>query len=130
MTNILVVDDAVDAAELLALLFSTLGHESHVAFDGEQGVAAARRHRPHIIFLDLDMPRLDGFGAAHEIRHAPDTGNPFIVALTAKTGPGVKAQTEAAGFDFYLAKPADTNVLISLVDDLQSRTRPTPPLGD
>ena len=123
MTNILVVDDAVDSAEVLALLFEACGHETHLAFDGRQGVEAARRHAPHIIFLDLDMPVLDGFGAARAIRDAPDTDHPFIVALTAKAGVDVQRLTDAAGFDFYLKKPADTNALLALVDDLETRER-------
>ncbi len=122
MTNILVVDDAEDAAESLALLFEACGHEAHVAFDGKQGLAAAKRYVPHIIFLDLDMPVLDGFGAARAIREAPDTDHPFIVALTAKSGADLQARTQAAGFDFFLQKPANTNALLALVDNLQDRT--------
>ncbi len=123
MTNILVVDDAQDAAELLAMLFQACGHDVHVAFDGDQGVQQARRYLPHIIFLDLDMPVMDGFGAARAIRAAPDMDHAFIVALTAKVDMDVRARTSAAGFDFYLQKPADTNALLALVDDLQYRQR-------
>lgn len=118
MSNILVVDDAVDSAELLAMLFEAYGHEAHVAFDGAQGLAAAKRWLPHIIFLDLDMPVLDGFGTARAIRAAPDTDHPFIVALSAKVEPDIQARTLAAGFDFYLPKPADTHALLTLVDTL------------
>lgn len=124
MVNILVVDDAVDAAESLAFLFQACGHEANVAFDGLQGIAAAELHRPHIIFLDLDMPRLDGLGAARAIRGSATVGHPFIVALTANGDVDVQARTQAAGFDFYLRKPADTNVLLALVDDLGKRTHP------
>lgn len=53
MTTILVVDDASDAAETLALLFQTCGHETHIAFNGVDGVDAAKRYVPHIILLDL-----------------------------------------------------------------------------
>lgn len=123
MTNILVVDDAVDVAELLAMLFEACGHETHVAFDGAQGLQQAKRFMPHIIFLDLDMPVLDGFGTAKAIRAAPDTDHPFIIALTAKVGSDIQARTQAAGFDFYLQKPADTNALLALVDDLGGRER-------
>ena len=99
------------------------GHETHVAFNGVEGADAAKRYVPHIILLDLDMPLLDGFGAAREIRASPETDHPFIVALTAQSGRDVQARTEAAGFDFYLRKPADTNALLALVDDLKGRER-------
>jgi CheY-like chemotaxis protein len=126
MTNILVVDDAVDSAEVLAMLFEACGHETHLAFDGRQGVEEAKKHVPHIIFLDLDMPVMDGFGAAKAIREAPEADHPFIVALTAKAGADVQRLTDAAGFDFYLKKPADTNALLALVDDLEGRERGDP----
>lgn len=125
MARILVVDDAVDAAEALALLFQACGHEAHVAFDGQEGVAAARRHDPQIIFLDLDMPVLDGFGAARALRAWPATHGAFIVALTANSDADVQARTAEAGFDFYLHKPANTNTLLALIDDLDKRTNQT-----
>ncbi len=121
MTTILVVDDAEDAADLLVLLFEACGHLAHVAYDGKEGLAEAKRFMPHIIFLDLDMPLLDGFSAAKAIRASPDTDHPFIVALTARSGADIEAQTNAAGFDLYLQKPADTNALLALVDDLAGR---------
>ena len=123
MTNILVADDAEDAAETLALLFDAVGHESHTAFDGRQALEAAKRYAPHIIFLDLDMPVLDGYEAAKAIRNAPETDHPFIVALTGQSGPEVRRRADAAGFDFYLQKPANTHALLALVDDLQGRER-------
>ncbi len=126
MTNILVVDDSIDAAELLAMLFAACGHEAHVAFDGAQGLQQARRFAPHIIFLDLDMPILDGFGAARAIRAAPETDHPFIIALSAKVGSDIQARTSAAGFDFHFQKPADSRVLLALVDDLGRRDRARP----
>lgn len=123
MANILVVDDEIDGAESLAMLFHALGHETHVAFDGLDGLKQAKRYVPHIIFLDLDMPILDGFGAATAIRKAPDTDHPFIVALTANAGMDVHQATKDAGFDFYMRKPADTNALLALVGDLEGRAR-------
>jgi CheY-like chemotaxis protein len=124
MTNILVVDDTVDAAESLALLFDTLGHETHTAFDGEQALAAAKKYAPHIIFLDLDMPVRDGYEAARSIRRSRSTDEPFIVALTGQSGADVQRRTNAAGFDFYMQKPANTNALLALVSDLEGRDRP------
>src|SRR4051812_49004469 len=124
MTNILVVDDTVDAAETLALLFDTLGHETHTAFDGEQALAAAEKYGPHIIFLDLDMPVRDGYEAARSIRRSTCIdGGPFLVALTGQSGAEVRRRTNAAGFDFYLQKPADMDALMALVSDLEGRDR-------
>lgn len=124
MTNILVVDDTVDAAESLALLFDALGHETHTAFDGEQALAAAEKHMPHIIFLDLDMPVRDGYEAARSIRRSTSAHRPFLVALTGQSGPEIRRRADAAGFDFYMHKPARADALLALVSDLEGRDRP------
>ena len=126
MTRILVVDDLKDITETMGLLFETLGHDTQVAADGQQAVETAAAFEPEIVFMDLDMPVLNGYEAARAIRGAPLAQQPFLIALTASTGVAVEVATRACGFDFYLRKPADTNALLALVDDLSTRTRPAP----
>ena len=126
MTRILVVDDLKDITETMSLLFETLGHDTKVAADGGQAVATTSVFEPEIVFMDLDMPVLNGYEAARAIRGAPLAQQPFLIALTASTGVAVEVATRAVGFDFYLRKPADTNALLALVDDLSTRTRPAP----
>ncbi len=124
MSKILVVDDAADIAEVMALLFETLGHETMIAADGRQGVDVARTFAPAIVFMDLDMPVMNGYEAARALRAEADIlQQPFLIALTASAGVAVEVATKAVGFDFYLHKPADTNALLALVDDLSTRTR-------
>ena len=123
LTRILVVDDLKDVTETMGLLFETLGHDTQVAADGQQAVDATNAFEPEIVFMDLDMPVLNGYDAARAIRGAPLARQPFLVALTAATGAAVEVATRAVGFDFYLRKPADTNALLALVDDLSTRTR-------
>ena len=126
MTKILVVDDLKDITETMGLLFETLGHDTQIAADGRQAVDTTLAFEPDIIFLDLDMPVLNGYEAAREIRGAPLPRQPFLVALTAAHGATVEVTTRAVGFDFYLRKPADTNALLALVADLSTRTRQAP----
>ena len=126
MSRILVVDDLKDITETMGLLFETLGHETQVAANGQQAVDTAIAFHPGIIFLDLDMPVLNGYEAARAIRAASLPQQPFLIALTASTGVAVEIATRAVGFDFYLRKPADTNALLALVADLSTRTRQTP----
>ena len=123
MTRILVVDDLKGITETTSLLFEALGHDTRVAADGRQAVDATLAFEPDIIFMDLDMPVLNGYEAAREIRAAALARQPFLIALTASTGVAVEVATRACGFDFYLRKPADTNALLALVDDLSARTR-------
>jgi len=126
LTKILVVDDLKDITETMGLLFETLGHDTQIAADGRQAVDTTLAFEPDIIFLDLDMPVLNGYEAAREIRGAPLPRQPFLVALTAAHGATVEVTTRAVGFDFYLRKPADTNALLALVADLSTRTRQAP----
>lgn len=123
MARILVVDDLKDITETTSLLLETIGHETQVAADGQQAVDATLAFAPEIIFMDLDMPVLNGYEAARAIRGAALQRQPFLVAMTASTGPSVEIATRAVGFDFYLRKPADTNALLALVSDLSTRTR-------
>ena len=123
MSRILVVDDLKDITETMGLLFETLGHETAVALDGQQAVEAAAAFEPGIVFMDLDMPVLNGYEAARAIRATPLPQQPFLIALTSSTGVAVEVATRAVGFDFYLRKPADTNALLALVADLSTRTR-------
>ena len=69
MTRILVVDDLKDTTETMGLLFETLGHETRVADDGRQAVAQTTAFEPEIIFMDLDMPVLNGYEAARGYRY-------------------------------------------------------------
>ena len=127
MTKILVVDDEKDAADSLGMLFEAMGHEVEVGYHGEHALSLTAAFVPHIIFLDLLMPVLDGFEAAREIRSSSRTDHPFIIALTGMGGPDVEHDTRAAGFDSYVAKPADFNVLMMIVDSLKDRQHPRMP---
>jgi CheY-like chemotaxis protein len=121
MSKIMVVDDLRDSADSLALLFEALGHTTLTSYDGREAVDAARHFAPDIVFLDINMPVLDGYGAARALRGERTDAAPVLVALTAVSGPDAKRRAEEAGFDFYVTKPADFNVLITIVDDLSRR---------
>jgi len=104
--RVLVVDDLKDAADSLAVLLRVLGHEVHVAYDGEQGVAAARSLKPQVVFLDLGMPKLNGYEACRIIRS--EFGNEmFLVALTGWGQDDDRRRSAAAGFDRHLVKPVE-----------------------
>src|SRR5690606_38063819 len=66
--KVLVVDDNVDAAEILAELLETWGHEMRVAHDGVEGLEAALSFRPDVVLLDIGLPRLDGLEVARRLR--------------------------------------------------------------
>lgn len=112
MTKVLVVDDYRDGADSLSQLLMTLGYETSTAYDGSEAVASAVAFEPDAAILDIEMPVLDGFGAAKILRSMPPM---TLIALTAMADPDIAAQTAAAGFDFYLPKPVDLDQLLSIL---------------
>ena len=103
--RVLVVDDNVDAAETLRDLLSLSGHDVSVAHDGEAAVARALALRPDVVFCDIGLPRLDGYGVARACRADPSTRGAYLVALTGYALPEDLRRAAEAGFDEHLAKP-------------------------
>ncbi len=103
--SVLVVDDDPN---LRMLVDSALRHEGYQvmeAEDGQQGLAAARSHRPDLILLDVNMPKMDGFAALRELRSSPDTRQIPVLMLTVQsTEMSTRAAFDAGATD-YLAKP-------------------------
>ena len=122
--NILVVDDNPDAAESLALVLQGAGHEVRVAGDGLDALEAARASRPEVVLLDLGMPGMNGFEAAHRLQADPSACPDLLVALTGWSSDEDRQHTRAAGFAHHLTKPADPTALLALLDEFAaSRTR-------
>src|SRR5262249_23826627 len=113
--RILVADDNRDSADSFAKLFRLTGHEVETAYDGPEAVQAAQRFRPEVIFLDIGMPKLNGYDVCRQIR-AMDWGKGMV--LIAHTGWGEDEQVDQAGFDAHIPKPADYGALMKLLSDL------------
>ncbi|MFN2571104.1 MAG: PAS domain S-box protein [Gemmatimonadales bacterium] len=113
--RMLVVDDQPDNANALKELLELLGHEAHSLHDGLEAVNAAAAFRPDVIFLDIGMPKVNGYDAARRIREQPWSKRMTLVALTGWGEEHHKAQSQAAGFDFHLTKPLGIARLESLL---------------
>jgi signal transduction histidine kinase/ActR/RegA family two-component response regulator len=112
---ILVVDDNEDAATSLSMLLARLGHEVATASDGEEGVTKAAAFCPHVVFLDLGMPRMDGVEAARRLRGLPQGEQTILIALTGWGQEHDLQRTRAAGFDHHLLKPIEPDSLEQLL---------------
>ncbi|MCY1071577.1 response regulator [Nannocystis sp. RBIL2] len=121
--KVLVVDDNVDAALSLAGLLKVSGNIVETAYDGLQGIDAADRFRPEVIFLDLGMPKLDGFGAASWIRSQPWAEDVLLIAVTGWGQEDVRTRTQQSGFDAHLVKPVNFAKLSRLMDQHRSAGR-------
>jgi signal transduction histidine kinase/ActR/RegA family two-component response regulator len=106
LRRVLVIDDNVDAAEMMVVGLRALGHEvmcEHAAVDG---LERARLLRPDVIFCDIGMPGLNGYDVAARVRADPLLHDTRLVALTGWGSAGDKQRAQAAGFDGHLTKPA------------------------
>jgi two-component system chemotaxis response regulator CheY len=128
MGSVLIVDDDPFVRKLVVTtLEDVAGFELVEAGDGEEAVEVAKRHRPQLVFLDVDMPRVDGFEACRRLRAEADTANATIVMLTAAAGDSAEREAETAGADLFLTKPFSPLELLRLVDELgASRAAGTP----
>ncbi|ABS24743.1 PAS domain-containing protein [Anaeromyxobacter sp. Fw109-5] len=120
--RILVVDDNVDAAETLRDLLVLDGHEVAVAHDGEAAVERIGALRPEIVFCDIGLPKLDGYGVARACRDDPGTRGAYLVALTGYALPDDLRRATEAGFDEHLAKPPPLAAIEAAVRRAASRT--------
>jgi two-component system chemotaxis response regulator CheY len=117
--TILIVDDDPMIRKLITTTLEDVGGYSlREASDGLAAVEAALVERPEIVFLDYDMPRLDGVEACRRLRSDPTTAGATIVMLTAMSDGPAHARAAAAGADLFLAKPFSPLRLLRLVDDL------------
>lgn len=113
--KILVVDDNRDSAMSLSLLLELDGHEVRRAYDGIEALEIADDFRPEITLLDIGMPRLDGYGAARELRRREWARNALLVALTGWGQEEDKRLAREAGFDHHMVKPVDPEALRRLL---------------
>jgi len=133
--TILVVEDNPDARELLTVLCRTWGYRVETAATGLDGVAQARRHRPHVALVDIGLPGIDGYEVARRLRADPGTKDLKLVALTGYGLPAQREKALTAGFDVHLVKPVDPELLGVLLDDPQKTierltSRRMDPAGD
>lgn len=107
MIKALVVEDCPLNMELMEGLLEAYGT---MIFKAENVVEAGRlleKHKPDIVFLDIQLPGTDGATYARKLRREKGTGLPLLVAVTAQAMKGDPERILASGFDYYLSKPID-----------------------
>jgi CheY-like chemotaxis protein/two-component sensor histidine kinase len=113
--RVLIVDDNADAAECLAVLLGTQGHEVRTAQDGPAALRTAEAFRPEVVFLDLGLPGMDGFEVARQLRRQAESRPMRLLALTGYAHEEDRRRAREAGFDAHLVKPADLATLQQLL---------------
>jgi CheY-like chemotaxis protein len=106
--TVLVAEDSQDTRIMLKRAFELKGYRVFEAEDGQQALDKARRHRPSLIIMDLNMPVLDGLEAVKNFRKLEREGeHVHIIAITAYDVYGMEEAALEAGCNIYLSKPLD-----------------------
>jgi signal transduction histidine kinase len=121
--RVLVVDDNRDFASSLAMLLGELGNEVRVANDGLQGLDVAKAFAPQVAFLDIGMPKLNGYRLAEALRAEPALARTRLVALTGWGQEKDRQAAQDAGFDRHLVKPVKLEQILDILETLPAAER-------
>jgi CheY-like chemotaxis protein len=121
--RVLIIDDNADAAMTLAMMLELQGHTVRYITSPLEAVAAAMEMRPHVVFLDIGMPVLNGFDIAGLLRKQLGAGFD-LVAVSGFADPQTRARAVQAGFNAHFEKPADSLLIQATVQRACSRRSP------
>jgi CheY-like chemotaxis protein len=113
--RILVVDDNLDTVHSMAMLIKAFGNEVDFAINGFAAIAAARKFRPDVILLDINLPDFKGDKLAQQLKYEPGLENVRIIALSGNSDEGTKARAIEAGCEAYHVKPLEPALLEELL---------------
>ncbi|MCH8498370.1 MAG: Hpt domain-containing protein [Marinobacter sp.] len=120
-TLVMVVDDSVTVRKVTSRLLERNGMEVVTAKDGLDAVAQLQDHRPDIILLDIEMPRMDGFEVASFVRHDEHLQDTPICMITSRTGQKHRDRALAIGVNEYLGKPFQETELLATIKRLTGK---------
>ena len=90
-----------------------------MAHDGQEALRIAREFRPQVVLLDIGLPGMNGFEVAHGLRSQPESQDALLIALTGYGEAESRTRSAQAGFDFHMVKPADVNLLLTMLANPQ-----------
>ena len=121
--RVLVADDDPDILTVVKVNFELDGFEVETAVDGEDALRKATSNPPHVVVLDIMMPRMDGLTALHRLRSQAATANIPIILLTARGLPEDRVRGLELGADDYITKPFDITELAARIRAVLRRTQ-------
>jgi DNA-binding response OmpR family regulator len=116
--RVLIVDDNQEAADTLGVILRGHGYEVRTCYDGRTALEQASDFQPRAVILDIRMPQLTGYEAARAFKRESRGKPPVLIALTGATGEAAEIRARMAGFDHYIAKPADPARILELLKTL------------
>jgi signal transduction histidine kinase/CheY-like chemotaxis protein len=119
--RVLIVEDNLDAAEMLEVAVTHLGHVARVAHDGASAVALATQFDPDVIFLDIGLPVMNGYTVARTLRERPEFRHVHIAAVTGWGQEEDRRKARESGFDSHFTKPLSPAALENLLASIAQR---------
>lgn len=124
--HLTVVDDNVDAADILASVLRAQGHTVAVHYTPEDVLDQAASHVPHAFLIDIGLPNMDGYQLVRHLRALPHLANAKFVAVTGYGQAQDRERSKAAGFAHHLVKPVDMAALVELLASFRFAPHPRP----
>jgi CheY-like chemotaxis protein/anti-sigma regulatory factor (Ser/Thr protein kinase) len=121
--RVLVVEDNPDVAESFVMLLDIEGHAVRAVSDGPAALALVAGWPPHVAFIDIGLPGMDGYELVRRLRATPTARAALLVAVSGYGRAEDKRRALAAGFDHHLTKPVDFAVIASLLRDIPAAAR-------
>ena len=121
-TLVMVVDDSVTVRKVTSRLLERNGMNVLTAKDGVDAIAQLQEHRPDIMLLDIEMPRMDGFEVANLIRHDEGLKDLPIIMITSRTGEKHRERAMSIGVNEYLGKPYQESLLLDSIEKWTKRS--------
>jgi chemosensory pili system protein ChpA (sensor histidine kinase/response regulator) len=122
---VMVTDDSVTVRKVTTRLLERNGFEVITAKDGMDAIAMLEEHRPDLMLLDIEMPRMDGFEVAMHVRHDARLQDVPIIMITSRTGEKHRDRAFDIGVNAYMGKPFQENELLATIHELLAQTRDT-----
>lgn len=116
MKRILYVEDNEQNLYLVMFILTNHGYEVSAARDGQEGIRKADELRPDLILLDIQLPSMDGYAVARQLRANPDLAGTPIVAVTSYAMAGDREKALAAGCNGYIEKPINPDTFMQQVE--------------
>jgi two-component system, sensor histidine kinase len=113
--RVLVVDDNVDAAEMMAMLLELDGHDVRVAHDADSALSMAGEFAPDVGLFDIGLPDTDGYELARRVRLDRRLLHMYLVAVTGWGQEEDRRRAHEAGFDSHLTKPAEPDAVRGVI---------------
>jgi chemosensory pili system protein ChpA (sensor histidine kinase/response regulator) len=117
-TCVMVVDDSVTVRKVTSRLLERQGMDVMLAKDGVEAIAMLQERRPDIMLLDIEMPRMDGFEVARQVRHDERLSKLPIVMISSRTGSKHQERATELGVNRFLGKPFQENELLATIEEL------------